>query len=185
VQEENLLDLAADGTVSTAKIRTRLRSIETRRGTLQAELTDSNTKLAAGARAVESILALLRDASGLYQRSTDGCRRLLNEAVFEKLYVYADEVTEDRLREPFRRFVEAARQAAPTEVHEGRETEIPPKGRDPGSSLSALFGFSPSREGSNKCLVVGVAGFEPTTSASRTQRSTKLSHTPELCGESP
>src|SRR6476661_9300003 len=26
--------------------------------------------------------------------------------------------------------------------------------------------------------LVGVAGFEPTTSASRTQRSTKLSHTP-------
>ena len=29
------------------------------------------------------------------------------------------------------------------------------------------------------CLV-GVKGFEPSTSASRTQRSTKLSHTPQL-----
>ena len=28
------------------------------------------------------------------------------------------------------------------------------------------------------CLLVGMAGFEPTTSASRTQRSTKLSHIP-------
>lgn len=28
--------------------------------------------------------------------------------------------------------------------------------------------------------MVGVRGFEPPTSASRTQRSTKLSHTPEV-----
>ena len=32
-------------------------------------------------------------------------------------------------------------------------------------------------------LVVGVAGFEPTTSSSRTKRATKLRHTPKVCCE--
>lgn len=30
--------------------------------------------------------------------------------------------------------------------------------------------------------MVGMTGFEPATSASRTQRSTKLSHIPTMCG---
>ena len=33
-------------------------------------------------------------------------------------------------------------------------------------------------------LVVGVAGFEPTTSSSRTKRATKLRHTPCAAGDS-
>ena len=33
-------------------------------------------------------------------------------------------------------------------------------------------------------LVVGVAGFEPTTSSSRTKRATKLRHTPRAAGDS-
>jgi hypothetical protein len=35
---------------------------------------------------------------------------------------------------------------------------------------------------SSQCWMVGVRGFEPPTSASRTQRSTKLSHTPTGAG---
>ena len=33
-------------------------------------------------------------------------------------------------------------------------------------------------------LIVGVAGFEPTTSSSRTKRATKLRHTPCAAGDS-
>ena len=38
--------------------------------------------------------------------------------------------------------------------------------------------LAPSKTGSISQLIVGVAGFEPTTSSSRTKRATKLRHTP-------
>lgn len=129
VQEENLLDLAADGTVAAAKIRSRLRSIEERRHKLQADQATANTKLIQGARAVEAMLELLSDPEELYRRASDQDRRLLNQAIFEKIYVDLDEVIEDEIAEPFRDLVELARshgEQAPAEVQKAR---IPPGGR--------------------------------------------------------
>jgi hypothetical protein len=47
---------------------------------------------------------------------------------------------------------------------------------DPGRLLRAALAGT----GSNKTTMVGVAGFEPTASSSRTKRAAKLRHTPVI-----
>ena len=56
------------------------------------------------------------------------------------------------------------------------------RGIRPGGLLPFLLGRLTSKLAD--VLVVGVAGFEPTTSSSRTKRATKLRHTPRAAGDS-
>ena len=56
------------------------------------------------------------------------------------------------------------------------------RGIRPGGLLPFLLGRLTSKLAD--VLVVGVAGFEPTTSSSRTKRATKLRHTPCAAGDS-
>jgi site-specific DNA recombinase len=189
VQEENLLDLAADGSVSSGKIRTRLRAIEDRRERLQADLADVSTRLIEGAQVLEAVLDLLDDPEQLYRKADDRGRRLLNQAIFERIYLFVDDVSGDEVKKPFRELVHAGRRtersvmspAAPAwggPEAQSQKGKIPPQiGRDLSAVLKPAR-FGTSGEGSNKALMVGLAGFEPTTSSSRTRRATKLRYSP-------
>lgn len=93
VQEENLLDLAADGDLPQAKIRRRLHRIQGQRQTLTEQLQDVGTNLDAGAALLEAALDLLEHPQELYRQITDHGRRMLNQALFDKLYIEGGEVT--------------------------------------------------------------------------------------------
>ncbi len=189
VQEENLLDLAADGSLAASKIRSRLRNIEERRVRLRADLDHGNTKLIEGAQVLEVILDLLEDPEQLYRSADDHGRRLLNQAIFEQIYIFVDGVVGDRLREPFREVIEAGRGDSPLvsmpspspiatagDGHHNEKIPLLPE-RDPLAPFESSS-FGTSDEGSNRAFMVGLAGFEPTTSSSRTRRATKLRHSP-------
>lgn len=66
-KEENLLDLAADGGLATAKVRERLRAIAEEREQLQAELERGDDKLQAGAAVIRQALELLENPQELYR----------------------------------------------------------------------------------------------------------------------
>ena len=164
VQENNLLDLAADGTLPSAKIRARLREISSRREALQASHADSNERLAAGAEAVLETVELLSSAEELYRRAPDSGRRLLNQAVFERIYIDVEAVVDDRVRAPFGEFVALGRQVMdltggshPAPKPESKNP--PPEGWDLDSLLASLS--DPAWIGSNKALVVREEGLEP------------------------
>jgi site-specific DNA recombinase len=186
VQEENLLDLAADGSVPSGKIRARLRAIEDRRERLQADLANVSIRLIEGAQVLEAVLDLLDDPEQLYRKADDRGRRLLNQAIFERIYLFVDDVSGDEVKEPFRELVHAGRRTervVGTPPWSGPEApsqkgKIPPQmGRDLSNAFE-LSRLGTSGEGSNKALMVGLAGFEPTTSSSRTRRATKLRYSP-------
>lgn len=164
VREENLLDLAADGDLPQAKIRQRLRDIEAQRAAIRATEERASTELAAGAELVDTVLALLSNPEHLYRRSTDAGRRMLDQAIFKRLYLTGEAVRDD-LREPFASFVSVGREAAATATgarHEERPTKVGRCDRrtaTPTDLLQSIV-FGP---GLSKRLVVGAAGFEPTT----------------------
>ena len=100
-KEENLLDLAADGGLATAKVRERLRAIAEEREQLQAELERGDDKLQAGAAVIRQALELLENPQELYRQAGPTVRRGLNQAFFDKLYIDGPTVTEEELAEPF------------------------------------------------------------------------------------
>ena len=108
-EEDNLLDLVADGSVQSAKVKRRLAGISGQRSKLEAELADSAVDLRAGAQRLERLLELLEDPVTLYRQASDQGRRLLNQAIFVRLYVRGEEVVDDELKPAFAGVVRAAR----------------------------------------------------------------------------
>jgi site-specific DNA recombinase len=148
-QEENLLDLVADGEESSVKVKERLGVIKRRRSALTAQLDETGERLAFGAQLLEDALALLEDAQGMYERMGPEQRRLMNQALFEKLYI--DESVADALfNPPFDELLEVrdAMVAVPTPATVHRS----------GSLADIVLG-----QGSNKGVMVGAEGLEPPT----------------------
>ena len=195
VQEERLVDLAADGSLPQGRIRARLNKIALDRQSIEEKLGRTGDELAAGAELLRTSLELSRDPAGLYRRAPDRVRRFLNETFFERFYVNEHGlVAEAELRPPFDEFGGAVatyyRRRQP-----GGQVVVP--GADDGTNEApgAAGGFmEPGREvvswnlaevfsvgGSNKTVMVGVTGFEPATSSSRTRsgwRSCQALHVP-------
>jgi site-specific DNA recombinase len=164
-QEENLLDLAADEGLPQAKLRERLRRIRRKRESLERGLADSEKSLAVGVQLYEAALSLLTDPYELYRQAGPNQRRLLNQALFEKLYIDDGRVTAEELAEPFRELVQAQRAVLSDQDDTASGWDTPATGRESETDLfvAAIFGG-----GSNSPFLVEVMGLEPTTSTLRT-----------------
>ena len=159
-KEENLLDLAEDGEVPSVKIRERLRQVRQQRIKLKEEYGKAECNLQAGADLIEAALDLLTDPEAAYRTGGPSERQMLNAALFEKLYVYEDQITDQTYRPPFDELVHA-RQAVAQAKKKGSTLTVPPFDRETETGLlaSALLGG-----GSSKTIMVGDEGFEPPTS---------------------
>ncbi len=189
-QEDNLINLVAitDDTVPTAKakIQAKLRDIEYQRQHLTERLTETHEDLSDSARLIELCLQLLENPQELYRRCDDEQRRLLNQALFEGLYLDHDEVTGHELREPF---------ALLHRLQYGRHSDSTDK-PDPGTPtvdavrnskatpqsgsglLRVLLKSTELDQGSNKTPRVELRGIEPLTFSMRTRRATNCATAP-------
>jgi hypothetical protein len=189
-QEGNLLDLAADADIPKAKLKERLLRISTQRTQIQADMADLTVGLQAGAKVIEAALLLLEQPDELYRKLDHQGRRSLNQAIFNELYIYRDEVIDDDLRAPYAAFVEVHRGS--TVIHAERQDNSPTlaghgntRGRWTVTCHRPLWGTEAllletalSGGGSSKDALVEVMGIEPTTSSMRPKRSSQLSYTP-------
>ena len=100
-QEENLLDLAADGNLASSKIRARLLDITARKEHLTGQLELVEADLSVGADLLRTAMTLMEHPGQLYRRVSDEHRRLLLQALFERLYVDQDDLVNADFREPF------------------------------------------------------------------------------------
>jgi site-specific DNA recombinase len=115
----------------------------------------------------------------LYQRVTDDDRRKINQAVFQKIYIDDDTITEDQLHEPFAELValqhDTINQTAPTTQRgTANRSGLAPVGcSHPRNSKAALLTRALQQDhGSSKAAMVELRGIEPLTSSLRTTRST-------------
>ena len=158
-QEENLLDLASEGEMPTAKVRARLTDIKDQRLRLQAEWQSVESGLACGATFLDRALELLKNPHELYQHMDANQRRLFNQAVFERVYVYDGHVTDRTYKEPFSLLIPAAE--AFGKPSSPRDSELEPLGDE----VSSAVDFRPIQlvHGWSKEVMVGAEGLEPPT----------------------
>jgi site-specific DNA recombinase len=106
-QEENLIDLVADGSFDAAKTRKKISDLQRRREGIESRLGNQADELETSVQLIERALELLGNPGDLYLRLPDQGRRRMNQAVFEKLYTYEDGVTEVVFKPPFGDLVRA------------------------------------------------------------------------------
>ncbi len=108
-QEDNLIDLAADGGIDTSRVRAKLRDITRQRKELEDELEAITDDIAPGMDYIDAHLELLTQPHELYRYASDATRRLLNQAIFTRIYVVNEEVVGDELHTPMHELLAAQR----------------------------------------------------------------------------
>ena len=110
IKEDRLIDLAADGTLPRESIRDRLRKIREQREKAESQLASIVEDLKAGAANIMMALDFLIQPYDMYTQASEHVRKLLNDAIFEKIYIHAErqdiaetiQVSEAILTEPLR-----------------------------------------------------------------------------------
>jgi site-specific DNA recombinase len=197
VREGNLLDLAADGGMPTARIKHKLREITDQRDRITERLAKPKDELSYGIRVVETCLRLLERPRDLYRQCGEAQRRLLNQALFARIYVHHEHGIQADLRPPF-----DAMHAIHTTYRQGRD-DAPPSGGLPSTdprtdkkaasttgdglrlALDRLTGGIAYAQGCNNGLLVELRGFEPLTFSLRTRRATSCAIAPGCCRVTP
>ena len=131
-------------------------------------------KLASVLDYIDAALSLLERPGELYRSASDEHRRLLNQAVFRRIFVYVDEITDVEFHEPFdvllsaeeaitgnRRFVGAYNTKATPENRGGSESSV----------VAALVNIA-SGDFSSNADMVGPEGLEPSTRGLKVRCST-------------
>ncbi len=158
-QEENLLDLVANGDQSSAKVKQRLNGIQRERSKIAQQLDQTGERLAVGAALIENALTLLHDPQGLYEQMAPEQRRLMNQAIYERLYVLDDTISDAAFNPPFDELLEA-RDAASSIKH---QKGSPAGTGDPSEVHTGPLATALLDRGSNKRVMVGAEGLEPPT----------------------
>ncbi len=163
-QEDRHLDLVGDPDWPKDKLSVKMRGIREERARIQQPLTQADSPIDTGYEVLTTVLNLLSDPQALYRASSLRARKVINKAIFGKLYVQADEqgpyVARDELNEPFETVIYARRASSFSEALEQAEARLAAGPEEPqalGDLLVAALG-SPC---SSKNPMVEVAGIEP------------------------
>ena len=154
------------------KLRGRLNGITFQKASSRERLTKTETHLRLGAERVLAYVDLLENPGDLYVSLAGNTRRDLLAAFFQRPIVY---VEDDGIHvRPVRTDVNEAlhdwqANTAPTDERAFRVSAEGSSSSTPRGNLS---------DGLSNNQLVGVTGFEPAASSSRTTRATKLRHTP-------
>ncbi len=177
--------------------------LRTEQERLTKELTQVDKRLAAlkadradQERLVREALELAEHCADAYQQAPEHLKRMFNQIFFQKIYIIPNDYTgaitaEATYQHPFDIILgrtATTRQSLPLQPSAGEVTssdtatqqEDPailndPRQRAHDTKARSLISQAP---GLSVITMVGVAGFEPTASSSRTKRATKLRHTP-------
>lgn len=100
IHEERLLDLAADGELSTPKLKQRLQQIKLERADLQERLEHADIGLARGAQTIETYIEMLENPAALYGEADDLSRRELLDAFYGAIKLDMDDQVEASVARP-------------------------------------------------------------------------------------
>src|SRR5262249_7179860 len=120
-----------------------------------------------GADVIQASLDVLDNPQELYRSSGAKQRRLINQAIFEKVYIYENGATGHVLREPFAELIDVQHRVTGPSGVGTRPRTLRAAGTKEGLPHAVYFGA-----GSSKTLMVEAMGIEPTTSCMPCKRST-------------
>jgi site-specific DNA recombinase len=165
--EERLLDLLADGTLPSTKVRGRLTRLAVDRARLQAEMVVADQQLKLGAELLRSAIQLSKDPQEMYRQAPDEARRQLNGCFYERFYVDEEGVEVALLTKTFADLGGAVR-AAQTDRQAGERTtrKTPPAlGEAVDWADVDLMTAIALAGGLRKTALVRLGGIEPPTPA--------------------
>jgi site-specific DNA recombinase len=166
-QEDRYLDLVGDPDWPKEKLSAKMRSIREERARVHERLDQADSPIDGGYEVLEMTLRLLGNPLAMYQAAKQRTRKVINKAIFTKLYVDADPegayIAADELNEPFETVLYARRESGFSEALERQEgvrlTTDTPDDLTRVDLLATLLGAPCS----SKTALVGTAGFEPAT----------------------
>jgi site-specific DNA recombinase len=152
---------------------------------------------------LDDLLRLLQDPVAFYEAAADNIKRMLVQEAFERIWVVDERVVGTDLTRPFAELLAVEAQlAARAAIAGSAKDQLTYERRE--MSVSGMVDLEARRRaqaqeklaylrdttnlrheaagGSNIVQLVGVTGFEPATSSSRTKHATKLRHTPRTTG---
>lgn len=154
-KEERLLDLAADGTLTTGKVQDRLRNLQVQRATLTQRLSTTAEVIQQESDTLLRYLDLLERPGAFYAAASDTVKRRLLRAYFAQIWIDDDGhlLTPDTQQQALVAQITATAHRSAT--HENGTEQLPGAAD---SSPNALF---LQRVGSSKVNVVPGKGLEP------------------------
>ena len=127
---------------------------------------------------LEAALRLVADCGRADALGSDALRRAYNQAWFQRIAVDEDEGPV--------RVVELEREESFEALHTAQLAELQSPDAELDAAIEVMspvaYRLNAVVAGSNVAVLVGVTGFEPAASSSRTKRATKLRHTPIVRG---
>jgi site-specific DNA recombinase len=178
-REDQYLDLVGDPDWSKEKLTERIRKLRDEQNRLQQQLDHiENPDFDTGRAALNVVLDLLTSPDKLYRLANKRARRILNQALFTRLYIDVDDtgptVTTHEPTEPFAPLLDAytAQEHDSGDIAQPGDTAADQK---PSTLLhTALRG-----QCSSNAPWVELRGFEPLTPSMRTRCATGLRYSPK------
>lgn len=102
---QKILDAFYADAIDTHELKSEQARIAVRRGAIQTKLEKADLDERVIRRALELCLEMLANAGKLYRQAENGCRRDLNLAMFEHLYVHDDEIVASDLQPAFKKLM--------------------------------------------------------------------------------
>lgn len=165
VKEERLLDLAADASLSTGKLRQRLNDIQVKRVGIQSQLERTEEHVRKETAMLLAYVDLLEHPEQFYAAATDEGKRKLLAAFYTHIWLDDDGTVTQPVAEQ-RDVVAYIRDTAHEAIGDTGQCEGNEKGAGPKSSASraADLQVAPQVSCSNESNLVAGTGFEPVTS---------------------
>ncbi|MBV9011129.1 MAG: recombinase family protein [Pseudonocardiales bacterium] len=166
-QEDRFLDLIGDPEWPQDKIKARLQKVREGKQRITHQLEGAMDDLEPGRAVLLAALELLDRPRDLYHTATDEARKMLNKAIFTRLYLDSTDrqptATAATLSEPFASLVHATRATGHTNKPSTLAAdEITPK------PLGELLTTALAGQSASKAAMVELRGIEPLTFSMRT-----------------
>ncbi|MEV7768127.1 recombinase family protein [Microbacterium sp. NPDC086615] len=161
VQEERLVDLAADGALATHKLRTRLRDLQIKKHEVRTSLDTTTESLQQHTEMVLSYLDLMARPDALFTAATGAVKRKLLAAFFSRIWV-DDDGHRPNVAKEFQPLVADIRDAVLNSP--GTPVNIKSAGENSDASDSERLDHYLKVICSSKTSLVAGAGLEPATS---------------------
>ena len=171
-KEDSYLDLIGDPDWPQAKLRERLKAVRQQQASLRRQLETPETDFDAGRSLMLRTIDLLAQPQELYRQANEPARRLLNKAIFDRLYVDHDGeqgfIVKDTLNEPFSTVVTYSRTHRTGRVYtrtNKNSAQVSLSAVPADLPLVAMLDAALRRQSSSKATMVELAGIEPASSS--------------------
>lgn len=169
-QEDRYLDLVGDPDWPKEKLSAKMRAIREERARIRERLTQAGSPIEGGYDVLEMTLRLLSNPLALYQQANQRTRKVINKAIFPRLYIDANPegpyIATEELNEPFETVLYARRESGFSEALERQEGARLTADTPDGATRADLLATALGAQCSSKTALVDLNGIEPVTSLS-------------------